>query len=87
MSKHKLSDDENNALKKDLNFAVVLISIPITDLITGVESEIRRCKTINDEEAEKMRASVASVIHHAKPPKLNMPKGEINALIELCKKS
>ena len=85
MSKHKLSDDDN-ALKKGLNFAVVLTLIPVTNLITGMESAVRRCKTINDEEAEKMRASVASVIHHAKPPKLNMPKGEINALIELCKK-
>ena len=83
LSKHELSDDENNALKKGLNFAVVPTSIPKTNLITGVESAIRGYKTINDEEAEKTRAAVASVIRHAKPPKLDMPKGEIDALTEL----
>ena len=85
LSKHELNDDERKVLEKGLNFATTPKSIPRADIITGVETAIRQCKSINVETAERTRAAVANVIRHAKPPAQNIRKKEAHAISTLRK--
>ena len=80
LSNHTLTDPEQDALQKGPNFAIAPGRIPKTEIIAGVEAAIRRCKHVDEEVAEKTRATIASVIRRAQPPRRNMGNKELEAL-------
>ena len=85
LSKHQLTQYEESALQKGLNFAVTPKSIPKTESIASVETAIWCNRGINEETAERARAAIASVIRCANPPKPNLQKSETRALSALRK--
>ena len=85
LSSRKLTEHEESALQKGLNFAVAPKSIPRTELIASVETAIRRNRTVDEETAERTRAAIASIIRHANPPRPNLQREELQALSTLRK--
>ena len=72
LSSHELTSTERGVLEKGLNFAVTQRAVPRTEIIAGVETALRACKQINEEQAERARGAIAAVIRNAKPPEQNI---------------
>ena len=83
LSKHTLSDNEQRALERGLNFADCPSKIPTDRFVAGVETALRRCKY--DQKVEHARSAVASILRKARPPKANTTSVERQALRELQK--
>lgn len=74
---YTLNQLKHSALQKDLNLAVAPGHIPKTELIAGVEVAVHQCMQINGEMAGRTRATIASIIHKAKPLKPNLEKMKV----------
>ena len=85
LSRHNLTEKENNVLQKGLNFAVPPKHVPRTEIVASVETAIRRTKQLDEETAERTRATIASAIRRAKQPQQNLDKGEKQAIASLRK--
>ena len=84
LSNHPLKQSETTLLQHGLNFAVAPASIPMLDMIIGVETA---CKYLgpNSVESSTLRADCVRLLTNAKPPPSNISKGEREALRELSK--
>ena len=84
LSDRVLTSEEENVLKKGLNFAVTPDKIPTEEYIIGIESA---CRLIgpNTKEAETLRSDCVRILKNAPPPKSNLKKTEKIALGSLAK--
>ena len=78
LSQHTLTEPERSVLEKGFNFADAPRSIPRTQLIVGVESALQKCE--DQDKAERARATVATLIRKAKPPRPNLTRDEQHAI-------
>ena len=78
-SKHELTEAEKSTLERGLNFSHCPSKIPRENIIAGVESALIKCK--DKQKAERVRATVASVLNTTtRPQKSNTSKEEREAL-------
>ena len=86
LSKYKVTDAQNKALSRGLNFAVspdnVQQSSIINEYIIACE---KACWKLPAGEAAQLRAEVVGVLKSAKPPKSNVSKDEREAIKQLKK--
>ena len=83
LSKHKLTATERKVLERGLNFSDCPNKIPRDSIVAAVESALQNCK--DKQRAERARATVASILTTAKPPKSNTSKEERDAMNDLQK--
>ena len=82
LSKHKLTEPEENVLQKGLNFAVSCDNIPNEEFIVATE---KACSFIPADERPALRAEIVGVLRNAKPPQSNITKEERLAINSLKK--
>jgi len=80
LSSRTLSEAEVSLLKKGLNFAVTLTSVPATEIIAKVESAVR---PLDAERADTVKRSVNTILRQAQPPTTNITKEQEDALKSL----
>ena len=82
LSDFKLTEEQESVLQKGLNFAKTPNVIPRHEIIANVECSLRECEA-NPDRIEHVRASIASVMKNAKPPRPNTTSIERTALRSL----
>ena len=82
ISSNQLTDTERLALEKGMNFAVTPRTIPLAEIVAGVEDGIT---SSSDEEKIEIRSKVSEILRRAKPPPSNISKNEIKALKNLSR--
>ena len=81
VSSKSLTHTQTGVLEKGFNFALSPKSLPMVDIICGVEEGLRN---VNDAAAvSTARSKVAGVLKTARPPKRNSDKEEEQPLKEL----
>ena len=82
-SQHASTKTERKPLEKGLNFSDCPAKVPRADIIAGVEAALQKCK--DTQRAERTRATVASILNSAKPPRYNATPKERQALTDLTR--
>ena len=82
-SKQELSRTQRTALEKGMNFSERSTTIPRATIIAGVEAALRKARDVR--QADRARATVASILSRSKPPRPNTSREERKALEELRK--
>ena len=82
ISSKPLTDTEESALQKGMNFAIAPKKIPIAEIVAAVEGSISE---LSAEEKLKVRAQVSEVLSRARPPPSNIPSKEMKDLQDLRK--
>ena len=77
LSDRQISDDEQSILSNGLNFAITPTTLPVEEIIAGIEVV---AKYITETAVEELRGEVVRTIKRAKLPKSNISKGERVAL-------
>ena len=82
-SKQELSRTQRTALEKLMNFCERSTTIPRATIIAGVEAALRKARDV--QQADRARATVASILSRSKPPRPNTSREERKALEKLRK--
>ena len=83
LSKHELTNAEENVLRYGLNFAVTPIIVPKLDIISAVEKGIQR---LPKSSANIIRSKVVNTLNTYKTPKFNLSSEDYKALKGLSKR-
>ena len=82
ISSKPLTDTEESALQKGMNFAIAPKKILVAEFVAAVEGSISE---LSAEEKLTVRAQVSEVLGRARPPPSNIPSKEMKALQDLRK--
>ena len=77
LSDCQLTTTETAVLARGEKFAVASKKIPVEDIIANVEAGVRR---LPREQADEVRTEASRILARAKPPRWNIPVGELRAL-------
>ena len=83
LSKHQLTEAEEEVLRRGLNFAEAPRVIPRSEIIVGVEAALRKCK--EEDKADRARATIAGILKRAPRPIPNVTPDERAAVTSLRK--
>ncbi|XP_045452128.1 uncharacterized protein LOC123661186 [Melitaea cinxia] len=82
LSKCHLDVNTIKVLEKGLNFAVTPRKIPFEEIICNVEDCLSK-NNIKKEDSEAIRQDISSALRRSSVPKLNLPREQLKALLNL----
>ena len=82
LSQYKPSETDLRVLAKGLNFAIVPVKLPVTEIVTATAVA---CQSLPPDEADTLRSEVVGAVKNTKLPKDNLSKEERKALTNLKK--
>ena len=77
LSSKSLSDQQQRVLAKGLKFAPTPKSIPVKEIVTNLESGLRR---VPQQAADEARVRIVNLLKRARPPPSNIAREEENAI-------